>query len=93
MKFFRKIVEGVCTKSLCEDDHRADNLLYRDGKYLSLRDKGTINIIEDEERGYRVGFEIDGIRFSGEDLEKLLGAFPGFSMRYQIQDGSDHEEH
>ena len=88
-KFFRKIVEGVCTKSLCEDDHRADNLLYRDGKYLSLRDKGTINIIEDEERGYRVGFEIDGIRFSGEDLEKLLGAFPGFSMRYQIQDGSD----
>ena len=56
---------------------------------MSLRDKGTINIIEDEERGYRVGFKIDGIRFSGEDLEKLLGAFPGFSMRYQIQDGSD----
>ena len=92
-KFFRKVVGGVCTKSLCEDDQRADNLLYRGGKYLSLRDKGTINIIEDEERGYRVGFEIDGIRFSGEDLEKLLGAFPGFSMRYQIQDGSDHEEH
>ena len=88
-KFFRKIVEGVCTKSLCEDDHRVDNLLYRDGKYLSLRDKGTINIIEDEERGYRIGFEIDGSKFTGEDLERLLGAFPGFSMRYQIQDSSD----
>ena len=56
---------------------------------MSLHDKGTINIIEDEERGYRVGFEIDGIRFSGEDLEKLLGAFPGFSMRYQIQELND----
>ena len=88
-KFFRKIVEGVCTKSLLESSHRADNLLHRGGKYLSLRDKGTISIIEDEERGFRVGFEIDGIKFSGEDLEKLLGAFPGFSMRYQIQDASD----
>ena len=56
-------------RSLCEYDHRADNLLYRDGRYMSLHDKGTINIIEDEERGYRVGFEIDGIKFSGEDLE------------------------
>ena len=88
-RFFRKIVEGVCTKSLCEFEHRADNLLYRDGKYISLRDKGTINIIEDEDRGYRVGFEIDGIKFSGEDLEKLLGGFSGFSLQYQIHDASD----
>lgn len=88
-RFFRKIVEGVCTKSLCEFEHRADNLLYHDGKYISLRDKGTINIIEDEERGYRVGFEIDGIKFSGEDMEKLLGGFPGFSLQYQIHDASD----
>lgn len=44
---------------------------YRDGRYMSLHDKGTINIIEDEERGYRVGFEIDGIKFSGEDLEQI----------------------
>ena len=39
-RFFRKIVEGVCTKSLCESEQRADNLLHRDGKYISLRDKG-----------------------------------------------------
>ena len=36
-RFFRKIVEGVCTKSLCEFEHRADNLLYRDGKYIKMR--------------------------------------------------------
>lgn len=88
-RFFRKIVEGVCTKSLIEDDFPADNLLHRDGKYLSLNDKGTINIIADENRDYQVAFEIDGLKFSGEDLEKLLGPFPGFSMRYQIQDASD----
>lgn len=88
-KFFRKIVEGVCTKCLVEDKFPADNLLYREGKYLSLRDKGIINIIEDEDRNYQVAFEIDGIKFSGEDLEKLLGPFPGFSMRYQIQDASN----
>ena len=88
-RFFRKIVEGVCTKSLCESEQRADNLLRRDGKYISLRDKGTINIIEDEDRGYQIGFEIDGIKFRGEDLEKLLGGFQGLSLRYQIQDASD----
>lgn len=88
-RFFRKIVEGVCTKSLCEFEQRADNLLQRDGKYISLRDKGTINIIEDEDRGYQIGFEIDGIKFCGEDLEKLLGGFQGLSLRYQIQDASD----
>jgi hypothetical protein len=47
------------------------------------------NIIEDEDRGYQIGFEIDGIKFSGEDLEKLLGGFQGLSLRYQIQDASD----
>lgn len=88
-RFFQKVVEGVCTKSLCEYEHRADNLLYRDGKYISLRDKGTINIIEDEDREYQVGFEIDGVKFRGEDLEKLLGGFQGLSLRYQIQDASD----
>jgi hypothetical protein len=88
-RFFRKIVEGVCTKSLCESEQRTDNLLHRDGKYISLRDKGTINIIEDEDRGYQIGFEIDGIKFRGEDLEKLLGGFQGLSLRYQIQDASD----
>ena len=88
-RFFRKIVEGVCTKSLCEFEHRADNLLYRDGKYISLRDKGTINIIEDKARGYQIGFEIDGFKFCGEELEKLLGGFQGFSMRYQIHNASD----
>ena len=36
---------------------------------MSLRDRGTINIVENEDRGYRAGFEIDGIKFSGEDLE------------------------
>ena len=88
-KFFRKIVNGVCTKSLYETKHPADNLLRRDGKCIGLRQKGTINIIEDENRNYAVGFEIDGHKFRGEDLERLLGAYPGFVLQYKIQDASD----
>ena len=87
-KFFRKIVDGVCTKSLHCASVPASNLLQRDGEWLSLRDKGTINIIEDEDRAYQVGFEIDGKKFTGEDLEWLFGACPGFSLQYQIQDAS-----
>ena len=88
-RFFRKIVNGICTKSLYELEHRADNLLSRDGKSVGLREKGTINIIEDEDRGYATGFEIDGKKFTGEDLERLLGSYPGFSLQYQIHDASD----
>lgn len=88
-KFFQKVVEGVCTKSLKEDPFGVSNLAYQDGKYFSLRDKGTINIIQDEDRGFEIGFEIDGRRFRGEDLEKLLGVYPGFSLRYQIRDASE----
>ena len=88
-KFFQKIVEGVCTKSLNEHSFDASNLAYQDGKYFSLRNKGTINIVQDEDWGFEIGFEIDGRRFRGKDLEKLLGAYPGFSLRYQIHDVSE----
>ena len=88
-KFFRKIVNGVCTKSLYETKFPADNLVHRDRKYIGLREKGTINIIEDEDRGYAVGFEIDGKKFTGEELELLLGPYSGFTMQYKIQDASD----
>ena len=67
----------------------ADNLAHRDLKYIGLRERGTINIIEDEDREYAVGFEIDGKKFTGEELERLLGAYPGFTMQYKIQDASD----
>ena len=88
-KFFRKIVNGVCTKSLYEANCPVDNLVYRDGKYIGLREKGTIHIIEDEDRNYAVGFEIDGKKFTGKDLERLLGTYPGFALQYMIQDASD----
>lgn len=88
-KFFRKIVNGVCTKSLYETKHPADNLLWRDGKCIGLRRKGTINIVADEDRNYAVGFEIDGHKFRGEDLERLLGAHLGFTLQYKIQDPSE----
>ena len=87
-KFFRKIVDGVCTKSLHAASVPASNLLQRDGEWLDLRDKGTINIIEDEDRDYQVGFEIDGKKFRGKDLERLFGAYPGFTVQYHIQDAS-----
>ena len=88
-KFFRKIVNGVCTKSLYETKFPAENLVHRDRKYIGLREKGTINIIEDEDRGYAVGFEIDGKKFTGEELERLLGPYSGFTIQYKIQDPSD----
>ena len=85
--FFRKIVDGVCTKSLEEVPHRIDNILFRNDKYIQLRDKGSINIVEDEADSERVLFEIDGERFRGEDLEKLFGGRQGFVIRYDVQDG------
>ena len=74
-RFFRKIVEEVSTKSLIEDDFPADNLLHRDGKYLRLHDKGTINLIADEDRDY-----IEEIRRivdpygDDEEMERLCDA-------------------
>lgn len=88
-KFFQKIVEGVCTKSLNEHSFDTSNLAYQDEKCFSLRNKGTINIVQDEDRGFEIGFEIDGKRFRGKDLEKLLGVYPGFSLQYQIHDASE----
>ena len=88
-RFFQKILNGVYTKTLQEHRQRASNLLYRNGKWLSLRKKGTINIIEDEERDYQIGFEIDGHKFTVEELEKLIGPHMGASMQYQFHDPSD----
>lgn len=88
-KFFRKIVDGVCTKSLSENFLGADNLAYQDGKFFSLWEKGTINIIQDEDRYYEIGFVIDGRKFTSKDLEKLLGPYAGFSLQYQIRDESE----
>ena len=87
-KFFRKIVDSVCTKSLHAAAFPASNLLHRDEEWLELRDKGTINIIEDEDRDYQIGFEIDGKKFRGQDLERLFGPYPGFTLQYHIQDAS-----
>lgn len=87
-RFFQKIVDGVCTKTLQESDIPASNLLHRNGRILGLKDKGTINIIEDENMDHEIAFEIDGQVFSSEDFGRLLGAYSGFSLQYQIKDAS-----
>ena len=88
-RFFQKIVDGVCTKTLQEYDMPASNLAYDDGRCYGLKDKGTINVIEDEGRDYEIGFEIDGKVFTPEQIAELLGSYPGFSIQYQIHDASD----
>jgi len=79
-KFFRKIVDGVCTKTLEE---------YKSGfaTLYSLRSKGNIRITEDDE-DFSPVFEIDGMKYSPEDFAELIRGYNGFNMNFQIRDGS-----
>ena len=88
-RFFKKIVKGVCTKSLEISDYPASNLVYRDGKSYRLKEKGLVHIEEDEEDYFRLAFFVDGMKFSEEEFVKLFGAAPGFDLHYQIHDASD----
>lgn len=81
-KLFRKIVEGVCTKTL--EEHKNDW-----GTSYSLKQKGNIRIIQDGDRDYEPGVEIDGKKFTPEEFAELLDTYVSFNMHYQILDGSD----
>lgn len=87
-KFFQKIVDGVCTKTLDEvccsalipGIERTSNI---------LKDKGTIFVSEDEDLHGRSSFVIDGKKYSGEELAELFSAYAGFMIQYQIHDASE----
>lgn len=81
-KLFKKIIDGVCTKTL-----DISNGAF--GKSVSIKDKGVIQIIEDERRDYAPAFKIDDEIFTPEEFGKLLQRFSGFNMQFQIHDGSD----
>jgi len=72
-RFFKKIVDGVCTKTL-------------DG--WGLKDKGVI-MISDESDDFSTVFKIDGKIFSPEDFAQLIQGYNGFVMHYQIHDASE----
>lgn len=79
-KFFRKIVDGVCTKTLEE---------YTSGfaTSYSLKSKGNIRITEDDE-DFSPVFEIDGMKYTPEEFAELIRGYNGFNMNFQIRDGS-----
>lgn len=87
-RFFKKIVKGVCTKSLKIRDYPAANLLNKDGVTYSIGDKGFIQISEDDSEGAPF-FIIDGVKFTGEEFCQLFGACIGFDIHFQIHDASD----
>ena len=80
-KLFRKIVDGVCSKTL--EEHKSEW-----GTSFSLKSKGNIQIIEDEDNDWGPAFEIDGKKFTPEEFAELLSGYTGFNMQYQIRDGS-----
>lgn len=88
-RFLKKIVKGVCTKSLAIEDNRASNLVHKDGKTYRIEDKGVINIIEDEDNNFQPAFVVDGIKFTMEEFAELFGANIGFNIHFQIHDASD----
>jgi len=79
-KFFRKIVDGVCTKTLEE---------YKSGfaTHYSLKSKGNIRITEDDE-DFSPVFEIDGMKYTPDEFAELIRGYNGFNMNFQIRDGS-----
>ena len=82
-RFLKKIVKGVCTKSLAIEDNRASNLVHKDGKTYRIKDKGVINIIEDEDNNFQPAFVVDGIKFTMEEFAELFGANIGFNIHFQ----------
>lgn len=81
-RFFKKIVDGVCTKTL----ETSEGLF---GKTLSLKEKGVIRIIEDENREHQTAFQMDDKIFTPEEFGELLREYVGFNMQFQIHDESD----
>lgn len=80
-KLFRKIVDGVCCKTL--DEHTSDW-----GTSYQIKEKGNIRIIEDEDRDFDPAFEVDGKKFTPEEFADLFRGFVSFNMQFQIRDGS-----
>lgn len=80
-KLYRKIVDGVCSKTL--EEHKSEW-----GTSFSLKSKGNIQIIEDEDNDWGPAFEIDGKKFTPEEFAELVSGYTGFNMQYQIRDGS-----
>lgn len=62
-RFFKKIVDGVCTKTL-------------DG--YSLKEKGVIILSEDEEDDFSPVFVIDGKKYAPNDFARLTQGYNGF---------------
>lgn len=81
-RLYRKVVEGVCTKTL--EEHKSAW-----GTFRSLKAKGNITFIEDEDRNYAIGFEIDGVKYTPEEFAGLVSGYAGFRMKYQVVDGFD----
>lgn len=80
-KLFRKIVDGVCSKTL--EEH-----ISKWGSSFSLKSKGNIHITEDENNNWATAFEIDGKMFSPEEFADLARGYNGFNIQYQIRDES-----
>ena len=88
-QFFKKIVNGVLTKSLEECNFPVSNVCQKDGHYYSLKEKGTISIVEDEDDSSKIYFVIDGKQFTIAELGELFATHAGFNIQYKIQDESD----
>ena len=69
-------------------DHRASNLLTKDGITYSIKDKGVIRITEDDEVN-EISFIVDGMVFTSEEFCQLFGGYNGFDIHFQIHDASD----
>ena len=74
-KLFRKIVDGVCSKTLQE--HKSEW-----GTSFSLKSKGNIQIIEDEDNDWGPAFVIDGKKFTPEEFAELIKGYVSFQMQY-----------
>lgn len=87
-KFFQKIVDGVCTKTLDEVSYPSlSSGIERTS--TTIKDKGTIFISEDEDFYGRASFVIDGKKYTGEELAEFFSSYPGFMLQYQIHDASE----
>ncbi len=88
--FYKKLKQTVLTKSVDKRPAGKDFIsdeLYRDDKYYSLKDRGTIQICMLDE--YSIGFMVDGEKFTPDEFALMCGSFANWNMLYQMHEVSD----
>lgn len=87
-RLYQKVIDGIEKKSLHlnQGGRRIENAVRRGEYQYTLQDVGVLRVVEGEEG---IGFVIDGQCFGGTEVVKMLTAFQGFDLQFQVRSRSE----